>query len=68
MKQMNYLKGFLPWQSEFDRRFACWASNHGGWSKMKKLNKRLAKRRERRYWKREVRNIADDYGGEAGFP
>ena len=35
---------------------------------MKKLNKRLAKRRERRYWKREVRNIADDYGGEAGFP
>ena len=34
---------------------------------MKKFNKRLAKRRERRYWRREARIIADDYGREAGF-
>ena len=67
MKRANYLKGFLPWQSEFDRHFACWAANHRGWSKMKIFNKRLAKRRERRSWKREVMAIADDYGREAGF-
>ena len=67
MKKANYLKAFLPWQSEFDHRYACWASNHRGWSKMKKFNKRLAKRRERRYWRREVKAIADDDGREAGL-
>ena len=54
MKVMKYLKGFLPWQCEFDHRYACWASNHRGWQKMKKMNKRIAKRRERRWWKKEV--------------
>ena len=54
MKRANYLKAFLPWQSEFFHRYACWANNHRGWSKMKKANKRLAKRRERRKWKEEV--------------
>ena len=68
MKRMNYLKAFLPWQSEFDRHFACWANNHRGWSKMKKYNRRLAKRREKRSWQREVRAYAADNGGEAGFP
>lgn len=45
MKQANTYKGKLPFQSEFSRRFACWANNHRGWAKMKKANKRLAKRR-----------------------
>ena len=62
MKRMNYLKGFLPWQSEFDHHFACWASNHRGWAKMKKSNKRLAKRAECRFWKREAYSIANDDG------
>ena len=47
MKQANPYKGSLPYQSEFDHRYACWASNHMEWAKMKKANKRLAKRRLR---------------------
>ena len=54
MKIQNYLKAYLPWQSEFDRHFACWANNHRGWSKMKRYNRRLAKKRERRALRREV--------------
>ena len=68
MKRANYLKAFLPWQSEFDHHYACWANNHRGWAKMKKYNKRLAKRRERRFWRREVIAIADDDDRKAGFP
>ena len=60
MKRQNYLKWHLPWQSEFDHRFACWANNHNGWAKMKKANKRLAKRREKRKWKEEAAFGADD--------
>lgn len=48
MKKQNYLKEFFPYQSEFSHRYACWANNHMGWAKMKKLNKRIAKRREKR--------------------
>lgn len=62
MKRQNYLKGFLPWQSEFDHHFACWARNHRGWSKMKKYNKRLAKRREKRALRKEI----DAYGYDNG--
>ena len=62
MKRANYLRAFLPWQSEFDHHFACWARNHRGWSKMKKFNRRLAKRRERRCWKKEAETYADDDG------
>ena len=53
MKRANIYKGELPWQSEFSHRFACWANNHNGWAKMKKYNKRLAKRRLRRKQKKE---------------
>ena len=45
MKQANIWKGKLEFQSEFSHRFACWANNHRGWAKMKKANKKLAKRR-----------------------
>lgn len=41
-------KGFIPRQSEFSHYYASWAKNHRGWAKMKRFNKRLAKRRERR--------------------
>lgn len=46
-KQNNPYKGRVPFQSEFDHRYACWATNHRGWAKMKKFNKRLAKKRLR---------------------
>lgn len=40
----TYKKWFPP-QSEFSHRYACWANNHRGWAKMKKINRRLAKRK-----------------------
>lgn len=48
MKKQNYLKGYFNDESEFSHRWACWANNHMGWAKMKKSNKRIAKRREKR--------------------
>ena len=50
-KENNTYKGAVPFQSEFDHRYACWASNHRGWAKMKKFNKRLAKRRLKNQYK-----------------
>lgn len=54
MKQANIYKGFLDYQSEFSHRFACWANNHNGWAKMKKFNKRLAKRRLKNRVRKEM--------------
>ena len=54
MKQQNPYKAVMPYQSEFSHRYACWASNHRGWAKMKKSHKRLAKRRLRREMDKEV--------------
>lgn len=45
MSRRNRLKKYLDYQSNFDHYYACWAINHGGWRKMKKLNRRIAKRR-----------------------
>lgn len=59
MKRANTYKGFLPWQSEFSHHWACWANNHRGWAKMKKANKRLAKRRMRRDCKQRSRKSSD---------
>lgn len=36
------------YQSEFSHRYACWANNHRGWSKQKKKNRRIAKKRLKR--------------------
>ena len=60
MKQQNLYKGHLPWQDEFDQRFACWANNHNGWAKMKKFNKRLAKRKSKQQLKKDMKNMEDD--------
>lgn len=38
----------LTEEDRFSRWFATWASNHGGWSKAKKMNRRLAKRKLKR--------------------
>lgn len=53
-KQNNIYKGRLDYQSEFDHKWACWAMNHRGWAKMKKFNKRLAKRRLRNNMKKNL--------------
>ena len=56
MKQANTYKGKLEWQSEFSHRYACWAKNHNGWAKMKKSNKKLAKRRLKQELRKELQN------------
>ena len=54
MKRLvSYKKYIQKEQSEFDHRWACWANNHMGWAKMKKANRRLAKRR----MERDIKNI-----------
>lgn len=45
MSEKRRYKKFIPRQSAFSRDFATWARNHRGWAKMKKANRRLAKRR-----------------------
>lgn len=55
MKKTNIYKGKLPFQSEFSHRYACWANNHRGWAKMKKSNKRIAKRKLKQEWLRSKR-------------
>lgn len=59
MKKTNIYKGKLPFQSEFSHRYACWANNHRGWAKMKKFNKRIAKKRLRQEWLQNKRS--DEY-------
>lgn len=50
------LKKLLPPQSEFSHRYACWANNHMGWAKMKKANRKLAKKKLKREIQKEMRD------------
>ena len=43
------------YQSLFSKRYACWANNHRGWAKMKKFNKKLAKKRLRHEQARQLK-------------
>ena len=52
----------LTEEDRFSRWFATWASNHGGWRKAKKMNRRLAKRR----LKRRADNDFCSYGEREG--
>lgn len=55
MKKQDIYRGFKDrWLDEFEHRFTCWANRRNQWSKAKKADKRLAKRRERRQWKKEL--------------
>lgn len=54
-KIKDIYRGFID-QCSFDLKFTCWANNHNGRSKAKKYNKKLAKRRERRAWRKEIEN------------
>lgn len=46
-------------QSLFSKQYACWANNHNGWSKMKKKNRRLFKRRFRQETQKEIKRILE---------
>lgn len=54
MKKTKIYKGFLKSQSEFSHLFATWAHNHRGWAKAKRINKRIAKRKERVACRKEL--------------
>ena len=41
-------------QCKFDHKYACWANNHRGWSKMKKLNRKIFKKRFRKETEKEI--------------
>ena len=41
-------------QSEFSHQCACWSNNHNGWSKMKKKNRRLFKKKFRNETRKEI--------------
>lgn len=40
IKRRQFSEQYQDW---FSYHCACWANNHNGWSKMKKLNRRLFK-------------------------
>jgi hypothetical protein len=48
-------------QSWFSKRYASWANNHNGWSKMKKLNRRLFKKKYRREIDKEIKSELVDF-------
>lgn len=59
-KKQNIYKEFLEDQSEFSHLFACWANNHMGWAKMKKANKRLAKRRMKQELNKKLKEVLEN--------
>ena len=48
-------------QSLFSKRYACWANNHSGWSKMKKLNRKLFKKKYRRETFKYIKEELSDF-------
>jgi hypothetical protein len=60
IKTNNTYKGYLSYESEFSHKYACWANNHMGWAKMKKFNKRLAKRKHKREINKEIESERSD--------
>ena len=46
----------LPNVNLTQRHYACWANNHNGWAKLKKMNRRLAKRKIAREIRKDIQN------------
>lgn len=47
-------------QSEFSHHYACWANNHNGWTKMKKKNRRLFKKKFRKETRKEIESFSKE--------
>lgn len=45
------------YQSEFDHHYACWACNHNGWRKQKRMNHKIAMKKDRRIAKNKLRRV-----------
>ena len=58
MKMWKIYKGFLPWwPDKFSHDYATWAHNHNGWSKSKKSSRRIAKKRSKMAWEKEIEDV-----------
>lgn len=42
------------YQSEFSHLYCCWAINHNGWRKQKRMNHKMAMAKDRRIAKSEI--------------
>ena len=51
------------YQSWFSKKFAAWANNHNGWSKMKKKNRKIFKKKFRRETDKEIMTMMEEYDG-----
>ena len=58
--EINRRQFSYNYQSWFSKRWACWANNHNGWSKMKKKNRRRFKKKFREETKKEIEDAMED--------
>lgn len=54
-KKSKYKK--LSCEDKFSRYWACWAVNHGGWAKAKRLNRQEARQKLKEELKAEVKEL-----------
>ena len=59
----DIFKKLIPWQSEFDHHYACWAKNHNGWAKAKRFNRKLAKVRMKRIIEKQIKEDEEEHNG-----
>ena len=50
----NAKKMQSQYQSEFSHHYCCWALNHNGWAKQKRMNHKIAMKKDRRIAKKEI--------------
>ena len=53
MKRSKFKR--LTCEDKFDRAFACWTFNHGGWAKAKKASRQEARTKLKEELKQEVK-------------
>lgn len=54
MKKQDIYRSFKDrWLDDFEHYATCWANRRNQWAKAKKADKRIAKKRERRTWRKE---------------
>ena len=48
------------WYNSFDKEYACWANNHNGWRKAKKMWRRKAKAIIKRNLRKEIEETINE--------
>lgn len=54
MQKGRYKK--FSFEDKFDRKYACWTFNHGGWHKAKVANRRMARRKLKKEATTEIKD------------